>query len=219
MKSIPNSKGGFTLTELMISFTILGILMTMALTFYFESTESMFVSDQKNRINRDIRALTSEMLENARQANTFLLYKSFSIEDRDTAGDRLYDGETGDFLLLVYYDDDFENGNSLQRPPITKLVGYFRNPDDPADPASRGPVTKFELDFNEGSDLDIEDLIPASMNNLQSRQVIELSRGLANGRLFYNFWQKSIMVNGQIYHGNRAKWVTDTYNFTISPRG
>jgi len=49
--------------------------------------------------------------------------------------------------------------------------------------------------------------------------VIELSRGLADERLFYNFWGRSVMVNGQIHHGNDAKRVTETYNFTISPRG
>jgi hypothetical protein len=51
-----------------------------------------------------------------------------------------------------------------------------------------------------------------------------MSKGLANGRLFYNIRSKSVMVNGQIIHRGglgktRYERATNTYNFTISPRG
>ena len=49
--------------------------------------------------------------------------------------------------------------------------------------------------------------------------MLELAKGLANERLFYNYRDHSIVVNGQILHGNAARSVTNTYNFTISPRG
>ena len=48
---------------------------------------------------------------------------------------------------------------------------------------------------------------------------MELARGLANESLFSNLRDLTIIVNGEIVHGNNAKRVTDTYNFTISPRG
>ena len=65
----------------------------------------------------------------------------------------------------------------------------------------------------------IESLIPAISTVGTHETIVELSEGLADGKLFYNFRERSIMVNGQIYHGNDYKRVTDTYNFTISPRG
>jgi len=55
--------------------------------------------------------------------------------------------------------------------------------------------------------------------NAESTNVVQLSEGLADGRLFYNFKNRTVMINGKIIHGNQAKWVTDTYNFSISPRG
>jgi len=38
--------------------------------------------------------------------------------------------------------------------------------------------------------------------------------------LFYNFLDRSIMVRGEIIHrGAVGKRVTNTYNYTVSPRG
>jgi hypothetical protein len=43
--------------------------------------------------------------------------------------------------------------------------------------------------------------------------------GLSNGYSFYNYENKSIITRAKILHGNLAKRVTNTYNFTITPRG
>jgi hypothetical protein len=50
-------------------------------------------------------------------------------------------------------------------------------------------------------------------------EVVELAKGLADNQLFSNFRERTIIVNGEIVHGSAAKRVTDTYNFTVSPRG
>jgi hypothetical protein len=50
--------------------------------------------------------------------------------------------------------------------------------------------------------------------------VIELSKGLSNGKLFYNYYDRSIMVRGEIIHrGTATRRATNTYNFTVTPRG
>ena len=51
--------------------------------------------------------------------------------------------------------------------------------------------------------------------------MIELSEGLSDGRLFHNFYGRSVMVNGEIIQdtGKGARVASNTYNFTISPRG
>jgi hypothetical protein len=43
--------------------------------------------------------------------------------------------------------------------------------------------------------------------------------GLSNRYNFYNYQNKSVITRAKIVHGNRAKRVTNTYNFTITPRG
>ena len=54
----------------------------------------------------------------------------------------------------------------------------------------------------------------------ESSEVIELSAGIASGKLFYNFYDRSVMVKGEIIHeGNAFRRASNTYNFTVSPRG
>lgn len=58
------------------------------------------------------------------------------------------------------------------------------------------------------------------LGSAQHRVVLELSRGLAEGVLFYNYQGQSVIVRGEIIHpGNRQKRATNTYNFTVTPRG
>ncbi len=107
---------------------------------------------------------------------------------------------------------------------VNRIVGYYRAPPDAADASSEGPVRKFDLRFTPSTSAAIHTLLPDRSTYSTNPEVIEISRGLANGSLFYNVRNKSIMVNGEIVHrgglGNtRYERATNTYNFTISPRG
>ena len=262
----------FTLVEAMISLSIACLLMAGLLSFYQDSTVVMYDSEKKSMINSDMRDITNEMTVEARNANHFVMYESFSHDFRSVPTDvtqdddyyydpngwdssflssgstseagvpdsnvdsdfdplsyyRKRDGESGDFLLLITYGDDLSpydtNGTTVYpddvdySKPITKLVGYYRIVEDSAN--QTGPVRKFTV-YPTGSDRykSVEELIPSSSTAGTHPIVIELSKGLANQRLFYNYHDSSIMVNGQIIHGTSAKRITDTYNFTISPRG
>jgi hypothetical protein len=169
------------------------------------------------------------MAENARAANHFYIYRSFNPDDRDGEDDRLRDGVAGDFLLLMYYEP-WPDINSPER--FTRLVGYFRAA-DPGDPSSEGPVHRFEVNYYP-PDMDPpptglrgpypeakdpEQLIKHLLPSGTYPTVVQLSRGLANGQLFYNYLDGSIMIKAEIIHGNEAKRITDTYNYTVSPRG
>lgn len=213
---------GYSLVEILIALSILGLVTAGTAQFLTQTSVMMFTSDQKLRINRDIRNLTNEMTDNARDANHFTIYPGFQDEFRDPPAEmepedyRQRDGESGDVLVLIFYGTDPNPGDNTP-PPIERLVGYFRNITDTTE--NTGPVMKFDVAIS-GSDQNkkVEELVPLPGAE-GFAEVIELSRGLANGRLFYNFRDRSIMVNGQIFHGNDAKRITDTYNFTISPRG
>lgn len=217
---------------------VLGLIMMMSMGFFVESLKATFVSEQKNMINGDVRTLTAQLAEAAKEANFVVLYSSFSGEDRDAVADRLLDGNSGDFLVF-----GFQGKPDLETPmnapgPISRVIGYYRAPEDPNDDDSMGPVRFFDSDLDHSSyaasgepllgpienALDpptleeiLTSLYPASKSS-QNKEVVEMSEGLANHRLFYNFGKSTIMVNGKIIHGNEAKRVTDTYNFTISTR-
>lgn len=205
-----NSSLGYSLVEVVIVLGITTFITVGILAFYTQFYKLGFVNEQRNRINRDIRQLTGELSQDGRQANYFTIYKSVADTDRDAVNDRCLDGSNGDFLVFVYNEEDSDD--------IERIVGYFRDVSS-ADEDAVGPVRKFERIFSPASSSSVEDLIPSAASLASSQEVVELSRGLSNGKLFYNFWGKSIMLNGQIYHGNDAKRVTETYNFTISPRG
>jgi len=210
----------FTLMEIMVAFTIVTFVSVGLYAFSLDTSRILFTSAEKLDINHDVRLFTSQMSEYARAANHFFVYTSFRETDRNEVSDRVRDGETGDFLLLIYerpYPD-------LEDPEhVFRLIGYFRRPEGTGTRAE-GPVYRFQIDYVAGSypntlDSTPEQLISGLSSLGDFPQVLELARGLADGKLFYNFYDRSIMVKAELIHGNAAKRVTDTYNFTVSPRG
>jgi len=218
---------GYTLTEILVAMTLGLLFTTAAVNLFMQSLNIYHYDTGKLLVNRDIRRFTNEMTDNATFANYFLIFRSFDertrteeVEDPETGDtidvtveDSVNDGESGDFLVLVYQDPDDSSR-------ISRLVGYFRSPDDPDDPNSDGPVRRFDITLSPSSNAPIWTLFPAVNTANTHPEVIELSRGLADGKLFYNFYDRSVMVKGQIFHqGSLGRQATNTYNFTVSPRG
>ncbi len=209
-----NRRAGFTLTEVMMATVISALVSAGLLSFYLTSYKIGFVNQERNRINADMRSLTGQLLQDGRQANYFKIYKSVGETDRDTASDRVMDGGSGDMLAFVYTVD---GGSPMAPDKVSRIVCYFRDATTAKD--GLAPVRRYERSFEPATEDSLESLLPSGTSLALADEVLELSRGLANGHLFYNFWGRSVMVNGQIVHGNDAKRVTETYNFTISPRG
>lgn len=218
---------GFTLLEVAITTGLFSMLSVGVTSFLLQCLNTYQYDTGKLLVNRDIRSFTSEMTENASYANYFMIFPSFTertqtVEVGDsesgyvtvTADAAVNDGLSGDFLLLVFSDPD-DSAN------IVKLVGYYRSPANPSDPASEGPVRRFERSFVGGvTGANIWDLLPETNTADDNPEVVELSQGLADGKLFYNFRDRSVMVKGKIFHdGNLMRRATNTYNFTVSPRG
>ncbi len=221
-----------TLVELMVSVTIMGTLMVGVSSFFIQNFKASFVTQEKLEINRDVRTVTSEMSGEARQANSFVLYKSFfplpnnyspngdfrkppnNVSGQDY---RLHSQQEGDFVVFIFNGEDDNFYDSIPA-PIVRLIGYFR--DDREVSGSEAPVLKFDIDIPVSQQRkSVEELIPSIQEAEEFTEVIDMVNGLANGFLFYNIKGKSVLVNGKIIHGNDAKEVTGTYNFTISPRG
>ena len=215
------SRRAFTLPETLITTAICGILITATMAFLLRGLNIFQLDVGKNLVNRDIRAFTSELADNATYANYFQIYPSFSTRtvtttvngSSVTTSASVEDKQTGDMLVLVYKDP-------ANVDLVNRIVGYYRAPGDPSNARSEGPVRKFDIRISPSSSAAIHTLLPAAGTYSTNEEVIEMSKGLANGRLFYNIRGKSVMVNGQIIHrGNLQKRATNTYNFTVSPRG
>ena len=238
---------GFTLAELLISMTVVGLLSGMLAGFYINTTKYTYLSEQKMTINKDMRTITQWMSDDARMANFFVLYASYAVSSRTTASQELLQANSGDFLVFVFYGTP-PAGTPVNVRPVIEVVGYYREPYSASNqlaidpitgaPANLQPVHRFDLTVANGgipaasylesvgipsgaTSTTIEALLPndAAATIASHPIVIQLAKGLADGCLFHNFWGRSVMINGQIVQGNNFMNATNTYNFTVSPRG
>jgi len=222
-------RAGFTLVELMIGAVLALIVIGGATSFVIYAGRMIFVTEEKIRINDDIRDLTNEMTDVARDANLFQIFTEFGSDKSRPQ----YSGETGDMLVLVFQDQGYPEAPGIVR-RITRVVGYYRD----RGTNNRGPVRRFDtrqiwptgLPHPAGSATNPRTAQPLTLEEILARPeimnreadfpvVVELARGLANQSLFYNHLGRSVVMNAQIIRGSVVKEVTDTYNFTISPRG
>ncbi len=232
LSSVDRSRG-FTLLEALIALAISGVALSICAGFLVDAARVTFVSEEKLNINGDIRNLTNELLDLGRSADRFYVYDSYSsavyAPSSGVYGDaRLGDGQSGDFLVLVF---EGASTSSFSGYPVTEMVGIYRD----ADSSNEGPVKMWHLQTVSSSEeyLTPEEIMPtlseiatveaksnpSPSDPLTLDTIVELAEGQANGNLFYNFKDRSVMVNGKIIHGNDAKMITDTYNMTIKPRG
>jgi prepilin-type N-terminal cleavage/methylation domain-containing protein len=233
----PPRTRGFTLTELMISLTVLGLTMAGVVTFTYQALNTYYYDAGRLLVNHDMRKFTGDMATDAVFSNFFRIYPNFATRTTTVAGvttdAAVRDGQSGDFLVLAFTDTDAGSGVTT----VSELIGYYRDPADPAHPdTSLGPVRRFDVRVNPAvivgpttntgasppvyTMYDLLNLyVPASTAHTNAR-VIQLAQGLSNGTLFYDFYDRSIMIKGQIQEqGNLVKKAVNTYNFTVSPRG
>jgi prepilin-type N-terminal cleavage/methylation domain-containing protein len=145
-----------------------------------------------------------------------------------------------------FFDERFYDGNPannvINSVRVNRLVGYWIAPNrtDAAkmalyafdtnqyrpSPASVSWNTPWGATFpvTLTSVVTIESLLPPataeSAQMASARLVINDLRGLGpNSSYFVNFLNRSVLVRAKILHGNQAKRVTNTYNFTVTPRG
>lgn len=190
-------RSGYTLPEILITMGIVAVLATGVSSFFLHSLNTSYLTVGKLNVSADIRKFTTELTVEARNASYFELYENYANTD-----EILRDNSSGDMIVLYFVDETGE---------IDRIIGYFRA----AKPGEKAPVRKFDSLVD---DFDL-DTLPSLENSEDFPIVIELSRGLADGRLFYNFYDRSILIRGEIVHrGNLTREATNTYNFTVSPR-
>jgi len=213
---------GYTLVEMMTAVGLMSLLTLGVLRFALQTLNVYFYDTGRLMVNKDMRTFTTDLAADAVASNYFRIYPDFQTR---TAA--VTDGNSGDFLVLAFTDYNSTTGAYI----ITQLVGYYRDPASTTDPASLGPVRKFNTGLpgtpgaiavaDQTKDLPTLLGLYAQTSTAHSNPVIiQLAQGLSDGNLFYDYYDRSIMVRGQIVeHGNQTKSAINTYNFTVSPRG
>ncbi|MDX2109070.1 MAG: prepilin-type N-terminal cleavage/methylation domain-containing protein [Verrucomicrobiota bacterium] len=214
-------RAGFTLTEVLFTMAIFTVVGVGVGVFTIDTGRLMFVSTAKLEMAGDMRQITMQLSDIARESNEYHVYTSYS--GGVTAGSRQTEGGRGDCLVLIFQEPrntttglpDFAGATY-----IYKLVVYFRE----SGTGNLGPVKTFTIEYPGTSAKlvgqagnSVEELVNAYSGPY--REIVQLAKGLANAKLFYLLNRECIMVKAEIYHGNKVKEVTNTYNFTISPRG
>jgi len=215
-------RGGFTLVETLIASTIMGLAVTAVMGLFINMMKSYKYNSFRLSINRDVRTFTNELTDTATYANYFVILADFSTRTLGESGSEvlasLGEDEAGDCLLLIFKDpaDDSK---------INRLIGYYHDPD--AD--GYGPIRKFDTSFSPSTSAStLWTLMPSTStlhtnNDIISAGIVGKATGTStSGRLFYNFYNRSVMVKGQINYistDGLTRRAVSTYNFTVSPRG
>jgi prepilin-type N-terminal cleavage/methylation domain-containing protein len=217
------SKSAFTLPEILVVTTLFVIISTGLATFMVDMTRGTFWVSKKALISNDVRNFTLRVSKETLGANTGYVYPNYQISNRDQRKDRQASGETGDCLVLIHTDPHPDIDDPKH---YSKIVIYYRR----ADEDGRGPVYRVEKEFDPPETIEtgngydhfetfMKTHFPDHNSLADSEIVLELSQGLADGKLFHNLGNNSFVINGEIIHGNKVQEVTNTYNLTISPRG
>jgi len=206
----------FTLVEIIVSMTVLSLLLVGLTSSFIMGLRIYHLYSGRISVNKDIRDFTNELIQSATYANYFEIYPSFTERTKIissggvdvTVNGKLHDGLSGDLLVLVYV-------NPVPPTRITRVIGIYRA----AGAGAKGPVRSFILNYPSGTTAALSSLLPAASTINDHPEVVRLARGLSNGRMFYNFSDKSVIVQGELeQEGSGDKKATNTYNFTISPR-
>lgn len=222
------------MTEMMVALVVLGLTMAGVVAFTYQGLNVFAYDSGRLLLNHDMRKFTGDMVTDAVYSNYFRIYPNFTTRSTTTSGVTtdayVRDGQTGDFLVLVFAE---VNPSSASAPTlISELIGYYR------DPAANGvgPVRRFDVLVSPGAVIgsvtntaasppvytmyDLLNAYEPTSNAHTNSVVIQLAQGLASGNLFYDFYDRSIMIRGQINEqGSLIRNAVNTYNFTVSPRG
>jgi prepilin-type N-terminal cleavage/methylation domain-containing protein len=219
---------GLTLVEIMIALTLVSIITLGVYQLTISSARTLFDTRAKLQVTRDVRVFTNELSRSGKSARQFYIYPG--INSALTTAARVPGGASGDFLLLVAIQPAVSDQPDSDM-HVSRLTAYIREVDEGE---AIGPVVRYQRNYaiDDASRIysanpltpvtTVEAMATAMLNdevNTDRREVLELSRGVADERLFINFRNRSVVVNGEILHGNNIRRLTNTYNFTVSPRG
>jgi len=226
------SRGGYTLVEIMVATTILGVVTLGIVTFLFQGSKIYYRDRAALIINRDIRTLTSALDTDAVTSNFFRVYADFSSRVNSSSADAaVRSGEIGDMVVFVFTDPSTTNNGANF---VNRLVGYYREVTNTS--LNTGPVHRFDVTVSPSVQTDnIGALLNTKVTGAAATYpiVTQIAQGNSSNtdgtstavtKLFYNYKNHSAMIAAQISESlNEVQLSTsqmgNTYNFSVSPRG
>lgn len=227
--AVRRKRRAFTLAEVVVASSILLLVITLSLGLFMTITRMNVRTELKDLLDSDFRSITRVLADQARTANTFRVYKSFS--DRTEAGA----GQGGDLVVLVSFSTaDIGEAPNSQR--ISRVIGVFRE----NSMNKIGAIRSFDSDTQDwgqgfgyatpaAAGAKIKDLLPPATFLASCPVLAGLTLGTAGGgtdlNAFFNINGTSFLVNGMVYKetttsgsGISGYQSKNAYNLTITPR-
>lgn len=171
--------GGFSLVEVMVAVTIMGLLFAAVLSFYVQNLKGLYASEQRMKLAGQVKKFTNELIVHGSRANQFILFKSADPADFDGANSVSTSGGSdrqsipgsiygaaeglhpaGDFVVFVYYEIPKPAAEAKHR--ISKLEGYCVVPDSTT---RVGPLRRVLIDLSAApSTSSVEAILTAAWN-------------------------------------------------------
>jgi prepilin-type N-terminal cleavage/methylation domain-containing protein len=222
-------QGGFTLVELLVAMSIGVLVMGFAIVFFVDTLRLSLGITNNLDIENSIRRVTNELSADARNANSFVIYKTFFDTGHEISGSfrypagnaltssyRIRAGNSGNCCIFVYNGEDL-TPLDLVPSPIERVVGYYLNNNSDGEGFE---IRRFDVEIAASRQgLSIEELIPTVSDSDEHTALVQSANGLISGDLFYNLLGRSIIINSEIIYDLPNKTSGGTYNFTVSPRG
>jgi hypothetical protein len=204
---------GLTLVEIMVAATISGLVITSVLSVLLQTLKAYSYENGQLNVNLDVRKFTNQLTADALPASYFRVFdSSTALGGGATAlNSAVAAGGSGDCVLFVYKDatDDTK---------FAKLVIYFRVPDA----NNEGAVHRLVVNFANPATGPVTALIPTLDQPPDTYPTtIGLARGLgAGGKLFTDFNDRSVVVNGEIIRTATGQFrrASHTFGFSVTPR-
>ena len=213
----------FTLVEIMFVVTIFGIVGAGLTSLIIDASRSMLWTVNKSKITNDVRLFTLKINNEAVNANYAYLYSNFN-----QGSDQKDIDASGDCLMLAYIEFPVSDtlGDDPPPPYYERIIVYYRS----ADTEGYSPVFRAEAVFPEGTFLTsaygendedgFDAFLTEQFNSFgDAEEVLQLSKGLTDNQLFRVIGNHTIVINGEIIHGENVQQITNTFNLTISTRG
>ena len=229
---------GFTLPELLVAFSVFGLLSAGLTMFWVESSKASNFTQQQIRMMGEMRSLSSELLFNASRSHELIVYDSPDAAERVDASSRrqiVIDEDTstlqcptGNLVVFVYYELPKPRNQSRYR--IARLVAYALDQND----TEPGRLSRITIDLTGSpSTSTVEAILEAYWSTAERKSYADLISPLAMSdaasesstpRLFYKRSEQNLAVCGQLLRSGSdndtkdRRTVTRTIFFTVTTR-
>lgn len=200
----------FTLVEILIALSIGLLVLAGTFTAYFFTSKTFAMDMGRTLVNRDIRTLRNELVDDVAYCNRLEVYNSYSTRTKYTDSNG---NISGNFILCI--TEIYDETDKVNK--IDKVVGYYQGA---ADAAGQTPLYRFAVkNCNAAVTTNVLTLIPATSGHKERiTNCVGLNPG---GKIFRNYMNSNAGISvfaRMVEKGAVTKTASGSMYFTVVRR-